>query len=91
MNAQTTSSTKAAPSAEDLHEQIENLREDLMKLAATIKGEMSKGVDRAEEQISKASRDARATTVNAVLDNPLTAVGIAAGIGFLVGMMTRKG
>jgi len=91
MNAAATSTTKAVPSNEDLSQQIEGLRADLMRLASTIADDMSEGVGKAGRQIGQTGREARATATNAVLDHPLTAVGIAAGVGLLFGMMARKG
>ncbi|MBC7157752.1 MAG: hypothetical protein H5U20_09595 [Rhodobacteraceae bacterium] len=91
MNATSTSTTRAAPSTEDLSQQIEGLREDLMRLASTIANDMSEGVDKAGRQLGQTGRDARATATNAVLEHPLAAVGIAACVGLLFGMMARKG
>ena len=89
MNA--TAPNKSDPSTEDLVQQIEALREDLMKLVSLITDEVSEGIGRAGRQISKTGRDARATATDTVLDHPLAAVGIAAGIGLLLGLMARKG
>lgn len=83
--------TKAKASPDDLSQQIEDLREDLLKLAATVRNEMSEGIEEAGRQISKTSRDAQTTATNAVIGHPLTAVGIAAGIGLLLGLLARKG
>jgi ElaB/YqjD/DUF883 family membrane-anchored ribosome-binding protein len=81
--------TKASP--DDLSQQIEDLREDLLKLAATVRNEMSEGIEEAGRQISKTGREAQTTATNAVIGHPLTAVGIAAGIGLLLGLLARKG
>lgn len=89
MNATLKSTAKDA--SEDLSQQIEDLRADLMKLATTVRKDMSEGIDVAGRQISKSSRDAQETATNAVVGHPLTAVGIAAGIGLLLGLMARKG
>lgn len=91
MNSPMTPITKVASSAEELGQQIEALREELVKLAANATEDVSRGLGRAGRQIGQTSRDARATATNAVLGHPLTAVGIAAGIGFMLGMMVRKG
>lgn len=84
-------STKTALSPDDLSQQIEALRADLMKLAATVTDDVSAGIGKAGQQIGQAGRDARTTATNAVVGHPLTAVGIAAGLGFLLGMFARKG
>ncbi len=91
MNAPLTSKTKADPSPEDISQQIETLRADLMKLAATVKDDMSEGIGKTGRQIGQTGRDARATATNVVLDHPLAAVGIAAGLGLLLGLVARKG
>lgn len=91
MNAPLKSNTKDTPSPDDLSQQIEALRADLMKLAATISDDMSEGIEKAGHQIGQTGRDARATATNAVIGHPLTAVGIAAAIGLVLGMMARKG
>jgi ElaB/YqjD/DUF883 family membrane-anchored ribosome-binding protein len=91
MNARLKSNAKAIPSPDDLRQQIEALRADLMKIAATISDDMSGGIETAAHQIGQTGRDARATASNAVIGHPLTAVGIAAGIGLLLGLMARKG
>ncbi|SMH46825.1 DUF883 family protein [Maritimibacter sp. HL-12] len=89
MNA--TLKTNAKSSDDDLSQQIEDLREDLLKLAATVRNEMSDGIEEAGRQISKTGREAQTTATNAVIGHPLTAVGIAAGIGLLLGLLARKG
>lgn len=89
MNATVKSTAKNA--SDDLSQQIEDLRADLMKLVATIKDDMSEGIDVAGRQISKTGREAQTTATNAVIGHPLTAVGIAAGIGLLLGLLARKG
>jgi ElaB/YqjD/DUF883 family membrane-anchored ribosome-binding protein len=91
MNAPLKSTKKDAPSADDLSQQIENLRADLMKLTETISDDVSGEIRKAGRQINQTGRDAQATATNAVVGHPLTAVGIAAGIGLLLGMMARKG
>lgn len=91
MNAPLTSNAKAAPSPDDISQQIETLRADLMKLAATVKDDVSEGIGKAGRQIGQTGRDARATATNAVLDHPLAAIGIAAGLGLLLGLVARKG
>lgn len=91
MNATITQTPKTAPSADDLSQQVEALRADLMKLAATISDDVSNGLDRAGRQIGQTGRDARASATDTVLGHPLTAVGIAAGLGLLLGLILRRG
>lgn len=91
MNSNVTPTTKSAPSPDDLSEQIDALRADLVKLAATIRDDISAGIGNAGREIGQTGRDAQATATNAVLGHPLTAIGIAAGIGLLLGLVARKG
>ena len=90
MNETLTQAAKAVASPEDISKQIETLRADLMKIASTVKGDVSEGIEKAGQQIGQTGRDARATATNAVLDHPLAAVGIAAGLGLLLGLVARK-
>lgn len=82
---------KDAISSDDLSQQIDELRADLKKLAKTISGDVSEGFADAGKQINKTGRDLRASATDSVLDHPLAAVGIAAAVGMILGMMTRKG
>jgi ElaB/YqjD/DUF883 family membrane-anchored ribosome-binding protein len=75
---------------EDLGEQIAALRADLVKLAETVSSDVSDGIGSAGRQISQSGRDARDSATATVLDHPLAAVGIAAGLGLLVGLVARK-
>ena len=91
MSTTATSNTKAATAPDDLSHQIEALRADLAKLAATITDDMTGGIEKAGHQIGQTGRDARASATNKVLEHPLASVGIAAAVGLLLGMMMRKG
>ena len=91
MNSTASQAAKAAPSPEDISAQIETLRADIMKLAATVTGDVSDGIEKAGRQIGQTTRDARATATDAVLDHPLAAIGIAAGLGLLLGLVVRRG
>jgi len=82
---------KAALSPDDLSQQIEALRADLKKLAATVSDDVSDGIGKATDRIGQTGRDAKESATNAVLGHPLAAVGIAAGIGLLLGLIARKG
>lgn len=91
MNTPSAASPKTTPPAEDLSQQIAALRADLSKLVATLSDDVSEGIERAGQQIGRTGRDARTTATNTVLEHPLTAVGIAVGVGLLLGMIARKG
>lgn len=81
---------KNSMSSDDMGQQIDALRDDLAKLTATIRGDVSAGIETAGHQISQTGRDAQASALHMVRANPLAAVGIAAGLGLLLGMMSRK-
>lgn len=87
MNAPT---SKAAISADELGQQIEALRADFMKLANTLSSDVSEGIERAGQKVGQTGRDARETATDAVLRHPLTAVGLAAVLGLLLGMILRR-
>jgi len=90
MNASVTKTSRGASSPEDISQQIETLRADIMKLAATVTGDVSDGFEQAGRQIGQTGRDARARATKAVLDHPLAALGIAAGFGLMLGLIARK-
>ncbi|EEW26673.1 DUF883 family protein [Rhodobacter ferrooxidans] len=75
---------------DDLREQVAALRADLAKLTTTASEGVTEGVGAARKQVEKAGHDAKISVVDAVVANPLGAIGIAAGLGFLVGVMTRR-
>lgn len=91
MNTPLAQSTRTTPAPEDIAQQIEALRADVMRLAATVGEDVSEGIGKAGRQISQTSRDARATATTAVMDHPLAAIGIAAGLGLLLGLVVRRG
>jgi ElaB/YqjD/DUF883 family membrane-anchored ribosome-binding protein len=91
MNAASPLTTKVAPSTEDIVQQLEALRADLMKLASTVTDDVSEGIGKAGRQIGQTGRDARTAATTTVLDHPLAAIGIAAGLGLLIGLVARRG
>ncbi len=91
MNATTAAAAKANAKNDDLNAQIETLRADLSKLMATVSGDVSDGLDEAGRQLGKTSRDARVAATNAVTDHPLATLGLAVGVGVLLGLVARKG
>ncbi|MCW3784641.1 glycine zipper domain-containing protein [Defluviimonas salinarum] len=90
MTTPLTANAKAALSPDDLGHQIEVLRADLVKLAATLSDDVSEGIGQATHKVGQTGRDAQASATNAVLGHPLTAVAIAAGVGLLLGLVARK-
>ncbi|WP_238370900.1 DUF883 family protein [Heliomarina baculiformis] len=86
---------------DELSAQIETLRKDLSSLTETIteigrekKSELTNTARRkkaeAEDYISTQARDARDQATEFVSAQPATALGIAAGIGFLIGCLTSR-
>jgi ElaB/YqjD/DUF883 family membrane-anchored ribosome-binding protein len=72
--------------ADDLGNQIDQIRNDLQNLTSTVtriaKGQVNRAQDRAMETAYEAEE--------AIRRNPLQAVAIAAGLGFLFGVFTRR-
>jgi len=85
------SALKTSSNTEDLSHQMEVLRADMAKLMTTVSGDVTDGLDQAGRQISRVSRDARTAATNSVIDHPLAAMGIAVGVGLLLGLVARKG
>lgn len=85
-----TKPTSSPELSDDLREQIAQLRADLAKLTATAAADLSGGVEAARHQAAQSGRAAKDSVVDAVTANPLGAIGIAAGLGFLLGVMTRR-
>lgn len=79
------------PSEDDLSQQLEALRADVAKLVSTLSDDVSQGMGKAGRQIGQTGRDARSTATATVIEHPLAAVGIAVGVGLLLGMIARKG
>lgn len=87
----TTIAKDKSRSDDDIAHQLEALRADVAKLVSTLSDDVSAGVEKAGRQIGQTGRDARATATNTVLEHPLAAVGIAAGLGVMLGLIARKG
>jgi len=88
-------------SVEDLSEQIAILKDDIATLTSTM-GELGKATTaQAVESAKSSAADLSEAGVNKALETqekaeefirtqPTTALGIAAGVGFLVGLMTAR-
>lgn len=94
-------SKTADMSAEDLSDQIETLRNDLSALTQTIadigkaKGEETVATAKAKmsearEKASDTAEHARVRAEDFMQTQPATALGIAAGIGFLIGFLGSR-
>ena len=97
----TTETSKAETTIEDLSTQIEVLRSDLSELVGTLSAlgiakssELSdaareKGEETAE-YLALRAREAQAQAHQFISTQPATALGLAAGAGFLVGLLTSR-
>ena len=80
-----TSARKVANDA-DLSSEVEAIKGDVQKLAATIGDVAKRQAGRAQDN----AVDAMHTAENYIRQNPLQAVAIAVGLGFLYGLFTRR-
>ena len=72
------SGSKKSKSAEEMIDQLGELRSEVQKLASTVSNVASTQLSQAQESLAATIRN-----------NPFAAVGIAAGIGFLYAMIRR--
>ena len=82
--------------------QLAALRDDVTKLAGSVTtlaerrgrkmaSDISDGVSEAVHYVERKSVSVEAEIEKAVATHPLIALGLAAGIGLLIGAMTRRG
>ena len=71
---------------EDLSAQIEAIRADMQNLTSTVSRIGGTQMDRAQEKAMETKQDAE----DAIKRNPLQAIAIAAGLGLLLGILTRR-
>jgi len=76
----------ATKETQDLAAQIEAIRADMQNLTSTVGRIAGKQVNRAQNKAMETKEDAE----EAIKSNPLQAVAIAAGLGFLFGVFTRR-
>lgn len=88
---------KETATIDDLKSQIERLREDMEGLTAVIggigRGAASEGGAQAREALGSAGeivRDAEAQAMAYVREKPVQAVLLAAGLGMVLGLLTRR-
>ena len=72
--------------AEALANQIDAIRADMQNLTSTVSRIANTQINRAQGKAMDAAQDAE----DAIKRNPLQAVAIAAGLGFLFGVFTRR-
>jgi ElaB/YqjD/DUF883 family membrane-anchored ribosome-binding protein len=75
-----------AGSPDDLANQIEAIRAEIQSLTSTVSRIAGKQFNRAQDAAIETAQEAE----EAIRRNPLAAVGIAAGLGFLFGVFTRR-
>ena len=95
------SATDFAADYEALLTQMAAMREDMGKLAAqmaasatahgaSMAGSIASGVQDARQLASRKAHEADQQLVQTIAANPYLALGLAAGLGLLVGVVTRR-
>jgi ElaB/YqjD/DUF883 family membrane-anchored ribosome-binding protein len=81
-------STAAATSrnTENLADQIDAIRADIQSLSSTVGRIANKQLNRAQGKAMETADEAE----EAIRRNPLSAVAIAVGLGFVLGVFTRR-
>jgi uncharacterized protein YjbJ (UPF0337 family) len=69
-----------------LVDEIDNIRTELQRLASSVGRIANKQIGRARVGATEAAHEAEA----AITRNPLTAIAIAMGLGFLIGVFMRR-
>ena len=86
MRSSATKRTGATGASSDVAEQIDAIRADIEALTSTVARIANRQLSRAQDKMVETARDAE----DAFRRNPITAVAIAAGLGFLFGVFTRR-
>jgi ElaB/YqjD/DUF883 family membrane-anchored ribosome-binding protein len=76
----------ANPETQELADQIETIRAEVQNLTSTVGRMANKQLGRAQDKAVEAAGQAE----DAIRQNPLQAVAIAVGLGFLFGVLTRR-
>jgi ElaB/YqjD/DUF883 family membrane-anchored ribosome-binding protein len=71
---------------QELAEQLETIRAEVQNLTSTVGKIANKQIGRAQDKAVEAASQAE----DAIRQNPLQAVAIAVGLGFLFGVLTRR-
>lgn len=77
---------KTRAAKDDLAADIDQLREDFRKLSDTFSRLTGEQIDRAQVKATDTAAEAEA----AIRRNPISAMAIALGLGFLFGVITRR-
>ena len=86
MRSSATKRTGTTGGSADVAEQIDAIRADIEALTATVARMANRQLNRAQDKMVETARDAE----DAFRRNPIAAVAIAAGLGFLFGVFTRR-
>ena len=70
----------------ELADQIDAIRADIQSLSSTVGRIANKQIGRAQDKAMETANQAE----EAIRQNPLSAVAIAVGLGFLFGVFTRR-
>jgi ElaB/YqjD/DUF883 family membrane-anchored ribosome-binding protein len=84
--ASSDTASKKNRDTEDLASQIDAIRSDMQKLTSTMSRIANTQFSRAQGKAMETAQEAE----EAIKRNPLQAVAIAAGLGFLFGVFTRR-
>jgi ElaB/YqjD/DUF883 family membrane-anchored ribosome-binding protein len=74
------------PDNQELADQIDAIRADIQSLTSTVSRIANRQLNRAQDKALDAANQAE----EAIRQNPLSAVAIAVGLGFLFGIFTRR-
>lgn len=80
------STSAAGRDVDDLANQIDAIRADIQGLSSTVGRIANKQINRAQDRARETAYEAE----EAIRRNPLSAVAIAVGLGFLFGVFTRR-
>jgi ElaB/YqjD/DUF883 family membrane-anchored ribosome-binding protein len=72
--------------ADEIADQIDAIRTDLQNLTSTVGRIANKQLNRAQDKAIATASEAE----EAIRRNPIQAVAIAVGVGFLFGVLTRR-
>lgn len=71
---------------DELAAQIDAIKAEMQNISATVGRIAGKGVHRAQDKAIETKESAE----EAIKENPLQAIAIAAGLGLLIGILTRR-
>lgn len=71
---------------QELADQVEAIRADIQSLTSTVARMANKQLNRAQDKAMETANEAE----EAIRRNPLSAVAIAVGLGFVFGVFTRR-